>query len=194
MNIFFTSTDPYQCAFNLDDKRVTKMVLETAQMLCTALYEHGGLIRKQNGVNKRGKPKYDYFFKDSGKKAYKPTHTNHPSNIWCRESRANYAWLLAHFVHLATQHESRRGNKHKTFELLFEELTNHINYIPKGDITPFANCAANKDKGLDFKHLPVITAYRKYMVERFKTDTLTPKWTKVPKNSIWVEFQPFHKG
>lgn len=194
MNIFFTDSDPYKCALYLDDKRVTKMVLETAQMLCTAINEHGGLVKKQNGLNKRGKPKYDYFFKLSGNKAYKPTHTNHPSNIWCRQTRANYAWLLQHFVFLASQHKVRRGNEHKSFELLIKDLTKHITFVPKGKLTTFANCAANAGKGLNFKDLPVHDAYITYLAERFKGDKLAPKWTNVPITDLPQQFQQFHKG
>lgn len=38
MNIFVTSADPAACERDLDDKRVVNMVLETAQMLCTAAW------------------------------------------------------------------------------------------------------------------------------------------------------------
>lgn len=40
MNIFATDVSPVACAKALDDKRVVKMVLETAQMLSTAMHMH----------------------------------------------------------------------------------------------------------------------------------------------------------
>lgn len=41
MNLFVSDLDPCQAARNLDDKRVNKMILETAQMLCCALHARG---------------------------------------------------------------------------------------------------------------------------------------------------------
>lgn len=40
MNIFATDISPVACAKALNDKRVVKMVLETAQMLSTAVHMH----------------------------------------------------------------------------------------------------------------------------------------------------------
>lgn len=44
MNIFVVDEDPAICAEYLDDKRVVKMVLETAQMLSTALGDAGDIF------------------------------------------------------------------------------------------------------------------------------------------------------
>lgn len=41
MNIFVTSSCPFECARTLDDVRVNKMVLETAQLLATAHHQLG---------------------------------------------------------------------------------------------------------------------------------------------------------
>lgn len=41
MNIFATDPCPIKSAQFLDDKRVIKMILESAQMLCTALHQLG---------------------------------------------------------------------------------------------------------------------------------------------------------
>jgi hypothetical protein len=167
MNIFITDKCPIKSAQNLDDKRVNKMILESAQMLCTALDEHGGLVTK-------GK---DKFF-ISGNKAYKPTHKNHPSNIWCRETRENYNWLLRHFKALYDERKYRTGKGHKSFEL-YDDLVAGANYIPRGKLTDFPNCAARKDMGIDYKHMTDIpAAYQLYLLDRWATDKLTPKWTK----------------
>ena len=42
MNIFITNTDPVKSATDLPDKLLVKMVLETAQILCTAHRELDG--------------------------------------------------------------------------------------------------------------------------------------------------------
>ena len=46
------------------------MILETAQLLCTAHHELGTSIEIP----------------------YKATHKNHPSAIWVRDSAENYMW------------------------------------------------------------------------------------------------------
>lgn len=156
MNIFHTDNDPRISAINLDDKRVIKMTLESAQMLCTALHEHGaGHLAK-----------------------YKPTHKNHPSNIWCRETSMNYGWLLMHFAALANEYTYRTGKVHKSYRELYPDLLLGIKFIPKGNLTPYANCAARLDMDISYKHIPdTCEAYRQYLVERWVNDKLTPKWT-----------------
>ena len=67
MNIFASHPDALKCAQYLDDKRVVKMVLETAQMLSTAIQLDS-----------------DYDYKDL---VYKPTYANHPCNVWVRQSK-----------------------------------------------------------------------------------------------------------
>ena len=157
MNIFVTHEDPRISAINLDDKRVVKMVLESAQMLCTALHEHGA----------------------SHLAKYKPTHKNHPSNVWCRETRLNYGWLLMHFKALADEYTYRTGKVHKSYRELYSDLVKGANYIPYGKLTPYANCAARKDMNIDYKHITdVPKAYKLYLADRWATDKLIPKWTK----------------
>ena len=39
MNIFILDTDPKNAAMMLCDKHVVKMIVETAQMLCTVAYQ-----------------------------------------------------------------------------------------------------------------------------------------------------------
>lgn len=155
MNIFVTDEDPRISARNLDDKRVTKMVLESAQMLCTALHEHGA----------------------SDLAKYKPTHVNHPCNMWCRATRLNYGWLLMHFRALCDEFTFRTGNIHKS-SLLYDDLVAGASHIPDGPLTEFANCAARSDMNIDYKHVDdVCTAYQLYLQDRWANDKLTPKWT-----------------
>ena len=55
-----------------------KMVLESAQMLCTAHHEFGN---------------HDV--------PYKVAHSNHPSTIWARSGAKQYNWLYRHFKALS---------------------------------------------------------------------------------------------
>jgi hypothetical protein len=154
MNIFVTSECPEQCAAALDDKRVVKMVLETAQLLSTALIYHG----------------------HSGAGIYKSTHVNHPSCVWARKTQANYLWTLRHFAALGVEYAKRYGKVHKSLGLI-DAFIEHAHIIPKGGLTAFANCAANKSIGISYKdEACVYSAYQLYLNDRWDTDKRTPTW------------------
>lgn len=166
MNIFLTNSDPKQCARELDDKRVNKMILETAQMLSTALQTINPKIFEKVGL-------------------YKPTHANHPANLWIRETRSNYLWALKYMQELLKIKFLATGKGHKSSDLipLFKKYSF---IIPEGELTPFTNCAANKTVGLDYKDLEVHEAYKKYLNERWKLDKIPPTW-KNRKEPKWKE-------
>lgn len=152
MNIFVTDSNPVIAAQNLDDKRVIKMILESAQMLSTAINEHGG----------------------TG--PYRTTHKNHPCNIWARATRSNYKWLFEHFEALCAEYTSRYGKTHKCSQI-GSELFKMAYLIPDGPLTDFANCAAHSGFGLSYKHLSDVTmAYKLYLKDRFGTDKRKPTW------------------
>ena len=69
MNIFVLDTDIKKCAQYHCDKHVVKMILESVQMLCTAL-------------NKKGFTT-----------PYKSTHVKHPCVLWVESSHDNFLWL-----------------------------------------------------------------------------------------------------
>ena len=77
MNIFYLHENPYMAARYQYNKHVVKMILESAQMLCTAHHVYG------NDEQRRLVP-------------YKQAHLNHPSTRWTRLCRANYMWLWMH--------------------------------------------------------------------------------------------------
>jgi hypothetical protein len=118
MNIFYTSPCPIECAKALDDKRVIKMTLETAQLLSTALSHYDILT------------------------TYKPTHRNHPCAIWTRASRQNYMWTYDHFIALLNEYEHRFYKTHACSRLTNELLACPIQY---SDLTPHANCTPFKN-------------------------------------------------
>lgn len=160
MNIFFYSDNTEQSALWLDDKRKNKMILEAGQMLSTAicLNDFDNLIDRSS--------------------IYKPTHVNHPSNVWVRESRANFNWCFGWMAHLNYQ---RVGLGDKRTHASWSKLADQIakfhgkGWFPSEELTPFANCAASKAHGLDFKHLPVHDAYRAYHTAKWKNET--PTWS-----------------
>lgn len=80
MNIFYLHDNPVMCAMLMNDQHVSKMIIETKQLLSTAHWVLDGYCT-----------------------AYKQTHTNHPSAVWVRESRANYEWLYQHLEALVNE-------------------------------------------------------------------------------------------
>lgn len=154
MNIFYTSNCPKESAKYLDNKRVVKMCLETAQLLSTAL--------RVNGYN--------------GDLAYKITHKNHPSTKWVCSSRSNFEWLVEHFKALCFEYTDRYGKIHKSSRLLgIFQCCKHL--IPDSGFTSPPNCAANKDKGISYKHIAnTEIAYQMYLNDRWESDSREPKW------------------
>jgi hypothetical protein len=79
---------------------------------------------------------------------------------------------------LSDEYTYRTGKVHKTYRELYDDLVAGSNHMPDKSITPFANCAARQDMGINYKHLEdVPTAYRHYLVDRWERDKLIPKWT-----------------
>ena len=155
MNIFASSNCPIESAKYLDNSRVIKMTLESAQLLSSALRLCGYV----------------------GDNIYKISHKNHPSNVWCRTTQGNYKWLLEHFRALCDEYNRRTGKIHASSKLLpiFEA---NIELIPVGEKMPFSNNARNLTKGVDFTHEHDVTlAYKLYLAERWESDKREPKWS-----------------
>ena len=111
MNIFYLDKCPVKAAKYQYNKHVVKMILESAQMLCTAHHHYG------NG----------------DKVPYKKAHYNHPSTIWVRENAYNYMWLYKHMVALGNEYTKRYGKTHLSIT-----KCKHLWFTPKDiPIKPF---------------------------------------------------------
>ena len=153
MNLFATSSDPVQSAKYLDDKKVVKMCLETAQILATATVINGG------------------------EASYRPTHQRHPVVLWTSKTRGNYWWTFQHFLALLAEYEYRYQKTHKSAELL-DELLVGLQLAPSGGLEPHPNCARNSAMGIDYSdHPDVYDAYKLYLSDRWETDKREPTWT-----------------
>ena len=149
-----------QSAWWLDDIRKNKMILESAQMLSTAVR---------------------VLSPDTDLSVYKVAYLNHPCTIWARQSRANFKWLLSHMSHLFLQ----KDGLHKSASLLtdFQKYADS-GYFPSEGLTSFANCARNLERGVDYSDVDdVHQAYRMYMNDRWKENniTLTWRWGREPE-------------
>ncbi len=93
MNIFYLHRDPVKAAQYQYNKHVVKMILESAQMLCTAHHCYGDKDQIQNVP-------------------YKQAHLNHPSTVWTRRSKSTYMWLYNHMMALGNEYTKRYGKTH----------------------------------------------------------------------------------
>jgi len=152
MQVFATDPSPEKSAMALDDKRVIKMVLETAQIICTALHARGYST------------------------PYKPTHQRHPVVLWAAESPHNISWLIYHHIALAKIYEGFSGRTHKSYISVGYIYSGMA--LPICEPFNFANAARRSDLNIDFTHIEdTHEAYRLYLNARWKTDIRPPVWT-----------------
>lgn len=153
MNIFATDEDPAEAASHLDDVRLRKMLIETCQMLATAL-------RNKYNIDAKG--------------LYKAAYVNHPCTKWVMQSDANYCWLYEYMMGLAVEHRHRFGPKKAHAALLQVKLI--IHYTPVSvwmsnftSHTPFVNCSG-------FDSGDVNQDYRECLNNKWHNDIRRPKW------------------
>lgn len=141
MNIFVLDEDPVLAAIYQCDKHVVKMIVESAQMLCTAHRVLDGIATKK--LSQSGKTQIKYW--DLSNKSiqdeeiyYKAVHINHPCSVWVRNSKENYLWLYKHFISLCDEYKHRYKKTHKTDSILREILNTSPSNIPDIRLTEFA--------------------------------------------------------
>lgn len=156
MNIFASDICPVKSARFLDDKRLVKMVLETAQLLSTAIFLNT---------------------EEKNDELYRPTHKKHPCAIWAGYSRENYAWLKEHFIALYSEYNHRYNRVHKS-SVLIKLFVKYEFLITEKTFTTFANCTRDLSLNLDFTHMTdVVLAYQKYLTGKWTVGKTVPKWT-----------------
>ena len=139
MNIFYVDADPDIAAQSLVDKHCVKMILETAQLLCTAHRVLDGTM-SVNVVN--GRKKKVYALPNSlNEVMYSATHINHPSAVWARKTSGNYDWLYQHLLALLKEYTYRYDREHKVetsgmvHSLYFKPF-----FIERGECTVMPSC------------------------------------------------------
>jgi len=135
MNIFVLDLNITTCARYHCDQHVVKMILESAQIACTALNEKGF------------------------KTPYRSTHMHHPCVLWAGESYANLQWLkkLARSLNREYRYRYRTEKDHRSFAVIdrIENMT-----FPSKGLTPFVQTMPEKYK---VRGNPV-QAYRNFYV------------------------------
>ena len=168
MNIFFLDECPNKAAEYMCDKHIPKMLLETCQMLSTA-------IQKYTGINKN---------------LYKPAYEKHPMTIWVGHTRNNFSWALEHAFKIEQEYEMRFKKIHKSGRILSEIYYNGLHHsIPrvmhKDYITEPPQCMPDKYKDKDY-----VTGYRNYYIGAKK---YFAKWQKGRSEPKWfIEKTPLN--
>ena len=154
MNIFVLDRNIKKCAQYHCDQHVVKMILESVQIMCTAL-------------NKKGFTT-----------PYKSTHIKHPCVLWVEESYDNFLWLSELTLELNTEYQYRyeKNTDHKSLEVLTQ--IEALSYDSSG-LTPFAQAMPNEYKVKN----NAVRAYRKfYRAEKLAfakwTKRKPPAWLK----------------
>lgn len=178
MNIFFLDTSPELAAQYQCDKHVVKMILESAQLLCTCHHVIG--------------------IENLPIKFYRQTHVNHPCSIWVRQHYFNYCWLAEHALHLCEEYSYRYGKIHASQNLIEWLIVNEPNirgwYFQKNEVyspntfrfgdkywlTKPPQCMPDEYKS----ECPVV-AYRNYYSKN-KRHEISCKWTKRQIPEWWI--------
>ena len=155
MNIFVLDKSTDRCAQYHCDQHVVKMILESVQILCTAL-------------NKRGLAT-----------PYRSTHVKHPCVLWVEKSFDNFCWLKDLAIALNEEYRFRyeKQSDHKSISVLHEISV--YRYRSRG-LTEFAQAMPEKYKVPG----DPVTAYRNfYMQEKMAfakwTKRSSPGWLQV---------------
>ena len=150
MNIFVLHNNPTTAAQHACDKHVVKMILESAQMLCTVAH-----------ANNFAAP-------------YKAGFKHHPCTIWVGQTKQNWDWLIDHALALCAEYTKRYGKVHKSQQHIEWCQSLPID-LPDTGLTPFAQAMPEQ-----YKNPCAVTAYRAYYhgeKARFATwKTKAPDW------------------
>ena len=149
MNIFFLDKTPSFSARYLCDKHVPKMLLESAQMLSTAVQKYTDRIEE----------------------LYKPAYPNHPMTKWVGFNRDCFRWALENAVFISQEYCKRFKKLHKSSKIINNIYdNNYIDDIPDGFFKEPPQCMPD-----EYKHKNYVTAYRRY----YNTDKkYFAKWEK----------------
>ena len=139
MNIFKLDESPVVSAQQVCDSHCIKMILESAQMLCSVQPE--------------------------GTAPYKRAFYNHPCTKWVRESSANYDWLLRHAYALCAEYSRRYTKKdgkakvHKTLAVI-EWCDENRPELPDIGLTEHPKCMPDYCKTES-----IVESYRNYYMK-----------------------------
>lgn len=135
MNIFVLDQEPWKAAEYHCDQHVVKMVLETAQMLSTALRARGF----EEGL-------------------YKSSYQHHPCTVWAGEAEGNLSWLTELGMGLLYEYTKRYHKVHASSSII-HRAQDYIDTLDHEPVTP--RPLAMPDK---YKTECAVESYRAYYI------------------------------
>tara|TARA_Y100000004_G_C8930030_1_gene419484 strand:+ start:1140 stop:1643 length:504 start_codon:yes stop_codon:yes gene_type:complete len=164
MNIFVVDEDPVIAGQCLCDAHVLKLIVESCQTVCSALYINGA-VEDQMPLTKSGS-----FWRGGYK--------HHPCTIWVSESRSNARWVIDHAKELLNQYKLRYGKDTHACEEPLARFESMLHMIPEKGLTPFVLAMDDEHKQED-----AVLAYRSYYRQKATNDwfgynkgTTPPEW------------------
>lgn len=162
MNIFVLDKDPHVSAEMMCDKHIPKMIVESFQMMGSAVRRHGAKDADMP-LTQAGNP-------------LKGGYKNHPCTLWSGETRENYMWLSMHAFSLCYEFSMRFGKTHACCEGLCQ-LNEMSDFLPNSVQTPFALAMPD-----EFKCDDAVLSYRNF----YKSEKRHfAKWEKGREAPYW---------
>lgn len=166
MNIFILDYDKKLNAKAHTNSHIIKMPVELVQILCTNLTSFGYNV------------------------PMKPTHLNHPSSVWCRDSYDNMLYTYELAEELCKEYSFRYGKKHQVetyLEEIFDMILDSERFVESIGLTDFAKVVPEHCMKED-----AVESYRQYyLVEKLpQVSKLGQSWRWGYKNRsypIWAK-------
>ena len=124
MNIFVLDENPIRAAEMMCDKHIPKMVVESAQMMASAVRRYGATDDVMP-LTKAGSP-------------YRGGYAHHPCTVWAGDTFGNFSWLTDHAMALCVEYTSRFGKEHTCADPISQLWHLGIDWVGAGKRTPFA--------------------------------------------------------
>ena len=181
MNIFYLHKDPVVAAEMSCDKHVVKMILESAQLLCTCHRVQDGTEYYGKTANGRKIKRWKHPNSNYEQILYKAGWVKHPSTIWLFESAYNYMWLYRHMMALNNEYKKRYN--HTKDHVAIEKLGVILSEPPKN--AKLNKIATDPQPAMpDECKVPgdAVQSYRNYYVMKkrrfatWKSPAVVPEW------------------
>lgn len=163
MNLYTTDYNTGNCVRALDDYLLGRTIVESAQMISTAINMNPKIKIKPDGL-------------------YKNYNAHEEHNMWVRESKYNFKWTFMYLMDALREYTYRFNGPHKCWKIA--KLAGMLDiYFPDIPMSPFPKTF--KKTLPEFEQLMRIKdpceAYRSYLNIRWKEmadDKRPPEWTK----------------
>ena len=163
MNIFVLDRNPIIAARMMCDKHIPKMIVESAQMMASAV-RRWGATDDVMPLTKAGSP-------------YRGGYAHHPCTVWAGDTFGNFSWLTDHAMALCVEYTSRFGKEHTCADPISQLWHVGIDWVGDDDfkVTPFAQAMPD-----EFKQEDAVQAYRAYYhsktFAKWEKGTDAPHW------------------